>query len=118
MEPSRPGTQSVLRREAIDEIRDGLQLWVRFQANQEDQAQASLQKLRGLHSFVKGNLVEHSISGTLLFTDIESLEAAKVALAKNPLIYEVDYMGIRSTTAKVFTVLAVCLCCYQPFVDR
>lgn len=104
LDSSCPRSQPVLRREAIDEIRDGLQLWVSFLAHQADQAEVSLHKLRGLHSFVKGDPEGSSISGVLLFTDVESLEAAKASLAKNSLISAVDYMGVRSNTAKVLII--------------
>lgn len=100
LEPLRPDKSTIIRKEVIDEIKDGLQLWIRFQENQAASVEASVRRLNGLHSFSK-QVEDNGCSGILLFTAIESLEAAKTSLEKNTLIEEVDYMGIRSKTAKV-----------------
>lgn len=42
-----------------------------------------------------------STAHILLFTDVESMEAAKIKLEKNPDVESIDYMGLRSSKKQV-----------------
>jgi len=78
------------------EIQDGLQLWVLYKT--APTVEETKEQLAGFHSrHTRPTGTNNQTSHILLFTDVESLEAAKVKLTEDENVETVDYMGLRSS---------------------
>jgi hypothetical protein len=83
------------------EVRDGLQLFVVYKiAPTLDETK---QLLPGFHSRTSRPIGNNpsALAHILLFTDVESLEAAKIKLEADESVESVDYMGMRSAKKQV-----------------
>ena len=85
-----------------NEIQDGLQLSVVYKTvpSLED----SQKSLSGLHS-IDSKSSRDDVAHILLFTSLESLEAAKVKLDSDKNVKSTDYMGMRSAEYQVKKIL-------------
>ena len=94
--PAHAETEPVFR-----EIQDGLQLWVIYK--KVPTLEETTKQYPGFHSRSTRPTGKDSSSTAhiLLFTDIESLEAAKVKLDKDDNVESTDYMGFRSAKKQV-----------------
>ena len=83
------------------EIQDGLQLLVI--SKKAPTLEETKRQLRNFHSRIRRPTGKDSTSTAhvLLFTDVESLEAAKVKLDQNPNVEATDYMGMKSAKKRV-----------------
>lgn len=79
------------------EIKAGLQLYVIFK---NEPVVAELEKLPGFHSLNTPH-TEKEIVRTILFKDIESLEAARATLDAHENVQSTDHMGLRSSKKQV-----------------
>merc|ERR1711911_297793 len=78
------------------EIQDGLQLWVLYKnAPSVEDTKEQIPGFHSRHTRPTGAGAD-TVAHILLFTDIESLEAAKVKLSEDENVESIDYMGIRS----------------------
>jgi len=83
------------------EIQDGLQLLVI--SKKAPTLEETKRKLPNFHSRIRRPTGKDSASTAhvLLFTDLESLETAKVKLDKDPNVEATDYMGMKSASKQV-----------------
>lgn len=86
----------------IDPIREGLQLFVTFkEAPSLEYMKANFEGFHSRSSKPTKKQDSTSVSQILLFTSIESLEAAKTKLNSNENVEFLDYMGIKSAKNQV-----------------
>jgi len=87
------------------EVRDGLQLFVVYKT--APTLDETKQLLPGFHSRTSRPIGNNpnSLAHILLFTDVESLEAAKIKLEADESVESVDYMGMRSAKKQVIYIL-------------
>lgn len=86
------------------EIQDGLQLWVQYKTTPSfDETKEQHPGFHSRHTRPTGVFAANGANGTsnsvahiLLFTSVESLEAAKAKLSEDDNVESVDYMGLRS----------------------
>lgn len=88
--------KNVLTSHQYQEVRDGLQLFVVYKT--APTLDETKQLLPGFHSRTSRPIGNNpsTLAHILLFTDVESLEAAKVKLEADESVESVDYMGMRS----------------------
>ena len=97
----KPIDKNVTTSHQYQEVKDGLQLFVVYKiAPTLDETK---QLLPGFHSRTSRPLGSNpsALAHILLFTDLESLEAAKIKLEADESVESVDYMGMRSARKQV-----------------
>lgn len=89
------------------EVQDGLQLWVVYK--NVPTLEETGKELPGFHSRSTRPTGKDSTSTAhiLLFTDVESLEAAKLKLDKDSNVESTDYMGLRSAKKQVMGLTTI-----------
>ena len=94
-----------MKKPVFQEIRDGLQLLVIYK--EVPTLEEMKKQLSNFHSRIERPTGKDSTlkAYVILFTDLESLEVAKVKLDKDPNVEATDYMGMRSAKKRVSSMI-------------